>query len=236
MSNIPNLDDLPDLSDWRYVEVLTIEEAALLWGAIDPVMYPGIEEAKGNVPDACYRRAFVARRAFSEAVCIGTLGFVEAWEYRPIGWNQEDIPFKVDFPDLPQILQLIPRMTRVKSAALLSWSKGKFPTIRQESRARIPEKPASNQPAQHEQPASTVLSLPGYSTPSIELLKVHVEENLAGVPQDQRPTPEEQREWIEEQGTRMGLGKREREAIYYVARPEEVKIRAAGKGVHPKTK
>ena len=35
------LQQLPDLSDWRYVEVWTLEEAAMLWAAIDPAEHHG---------------------------------------------------------------------------------------------------------------------------------------------------------------------------------------------------
>ena len=33
---------LPDLSDWLYVEVWTLEETAMLWAAIDPADNIGI--------------------------------------------------------------------------------------------------------------------------------------------------------------------------------------------------
>jgi len=31
------LHELPDLSDWRLIEVWSIEEAAMLWAGIDPM-------------------------------------------------------------------------------------------------------------------------------------------------------------------------------------------------------
>lgn len=78
--------------------------------------------------------------------------------------------------------------------------------------------------------------LPSYTTPAMELLNVHVEQNLEGITDAERMTPAQQKEWLAQQGAVRGLGRRECEAIYTVARPESIKAAATGKAVHPKTK
>ena len=35
------LHQLPDLSGWRYVEIWTLEEVAMLWAGIDPADHDG---------------------------------------------------------------------------------------------------------------------------------------------------------------------------------------------------
>ncbi|HJV07261.1 MAG TPA: hypothetical protein VJ642_08205 [Chromobacteriaceae bacterium] len=132
------LNELPDLSDWRFVEVLTIEEAAMLWGGIDPAEWQvsDIGLLKNSVHTKQYRKAWIARKAFTEAVCAGTLPFVDAWE-RHEDWQNGPYEIRVEFPSLPTASRLITHMTRINQAALLKWAKGKLPSIRAEIRAEI---------------------------------------------------------------------------------------------------
>ena len=125
-------------------------------------------------------------------------------------------------------------MTRVSQAALLKWAKNKLPSYRANLQRIQPK--ANREIIENTPGRSKTLALPNYSTPALELLAVHIEENLAGVPEDQRPTPGEQKEWLKQQGEAKGLGRREHEAIYVVARSPEIKQRAMGEGVHPQNK
>lgn len=54
------LADLPDLSDWRFVPILSLEQAALLWGGIDPAFIPTFAIAKQRAHPLQYRRANIA--------------------------------------------------------------------------------------------------------------------------------------------------------------------------------
>ncbi len=130
--------DLPDLSDWRTVEVWTIDEAALLWAAIDPLeMKSGnFDEYIDGVPfDFSLkqaRKAKICRKAIIEAVCGGTLPFSRAIElhhdYQNGDWEKE-----VPFPDLPDPEKIITSRTRVQQAAFMKWAKSKnIPSYREQ--------------------------------------------------------------------------------------------------------
>jgi len=81
--------DLPDLSDWQKVEVWTVDEAALLWSAIDP---DSLVDTHIDFNRALRRQLFdsinlvqekkakIYRRAIIEAICGGTLPFTRAIE------------------------------------------------------------------------------------------------------------------------------------------------------------
>ena len=124
---------LPDLSDWRYVEVWTLEEAALLWAAIDPLDHENtrINALGHDVPLTQRRKALIFQRAVAEAVCAGTLAFVDALESRESergdAWEAE-----VSHPRLPNPNRLIPHKTRVNQAAFMRWvGIKKIPSYRQ---------------------------------------------------------------------------------------------------------
>lgn len=50
-----SLSDLEDLSDWRIAPILTIEQAALLWGGIDPAFCHDLA-----MPPVTIRRRYAA--------------------------------------------------------------------------------------------------------------------------------------------------------------------------------
>jgi len=118
--------ELPDLSGWRYVEIWTIEEAAMLWAAIDPFDHIGVrlDALKADMPQHKFKKAWISQRAISEAVCSGTLPFIDAWEehedFQNGYWEK-----KIEFPDLPDPNKLIPHMTRIRQAAFMKWADSK---------------------------------------------------------------------------------------------------------------
>ena len=127
------VEQLPDLSDWRYVEVWTLEEAAMLWAAIDPIAHHGkrLVELSAEISPVQYRKALLFLRAACEAVCAGTLSFVEAWEEMDGGINGPWLS-KVDFPKLPDATAIVSHMTRIQQAAFLKWAQSKqIPSMRQ---------------------------------------------------------------------------------------------------------
>ncbi|WP_426192584.1 hypothetical protein [Massilia sp. DWR3-1-1] len=128
-----DINELPDLSDWRFVEVWTVEEAAMLWAAIDPWDHETrrLNELRGIVRIMQYKKAGTYQRAIAEAVCAGTLPFVKAWElhedYQNGSWAKE-----VSFPDLPDSNTIIHHMTRISQAAFMKWVKSKnIPSYRE---------------------------------------------------------------------------------------------------------
>jgi len=120
------LHELPDLSDWRLIEVWSIEEAAMLWAGIDPMEHVDVRlsDLKHAVSLLQYRKAFTFQRAIAEAVCGGTLPFVEAWEehndYNNGPWGK-----KIEFPDLPEHSLIVHHLTRVSQAAFMKWAQSK---------------------------------------------------------------------------------------------------------------
>lgn len=119
------LHELPDLSDWRYVEVWTLEEAAMLWAGIDPIEHDGsrLQDLSFFVSKQQHRKALIFLRAAVEAVSAGTLSFVEAWELHEDLNNYWET--KIKFPELPDPNKLIPNKTRVQQAAFMKWAESK---------------------------------------------------------------------------------------------------------------
>lgn len=149
------VEKLPDLSDWRYVEVWTLEEAAMLWAAIDPMAHQGkrLAELSSEIHPTQYRKALVFLRAATEAVCAGTLSFTEAWNEFDDDMNGPWL-CKVEFPDLPDASRIVPHMARVQQAAFLKWAQSKqIPSLRQSLvKARKAEPPPGVVDAQGEEP------------------------------------------------------------------------------------
>ena len=120
------LHELPDLSDWLLIEVWTIEEAAMLWAAIDPMEHVAVRllDLKSVVTPLQHRKAWAFQRAIAEAVCGGTLPFVEAWETHD---DYQNGPYdkEVEFPGLPHHNFVVHHMTRLTQAAFMKWAQGK---------------------------------------------------------------------------------------------------------------
>ena len=57
------------------VEVITIDEAAMLWAAIDPLNHIGvsISALNGRVAAAQHKKALIFKKAISEGVCAGVV-------------------------------------------------------------------------------------------------------------------------------------------------------------------
>lgn len=120
------LHELPDLRDWRYVEVWTLEEAAMLWAGIDPIEHDGcrLQDLSFFVSKQQHRKALIFLRAAVEAVSAGTLSFNEAWELHE-DLNSYCWEAKIKFPELPDPSKLIPHKTRVQQAAFIKWAGSK---------------------------------------------------------------------------------------------------------------
>ena len=135
------LHQLPDLPDWQKVEVWTIDEAALLWSAIDPDSLRDshinfnqslLDQLFGSVDPVQERKAKVYRRAIIEAICGGTLPFVRAIE-RHKDFEHGDWDKEVSFPDLPDPEKIITSRTRVQQAAFIKWARSKnIPSYREQ--------------------------------------------------------------------------------------------------------
>ncbi|WP_343739957.1 hypothetical protein [Delftia tsuruhatensis] len=164
------LQELPDLSDWRYVEVWTLEEAAMLWAAIDPADHIGkrLAELRGRTNPKQYKKAVIYLRAAKEAVCSGTLPFTDAWEdymdEQGNCWTN-----KVEFPNLPEPIRISAEMTRVKQAAFLKWAQSKnIPSYRQSLAQAAKARTHTTVAAEvvHPEPEVPLLGKPSFLDPS----------------------------------------------------------------------
>ncbi len=169
---------LPDLSGWRYVEVWTLEEAAMLWAAIDPIDYTGkrLNELKVELHPVQYKKALLFLRAATEAVCAGTLPFTEAFEEAHDNdygaWTR-----KVDFPDLPAPTVVVEHLTRVKQAAFILWTKSKnIPSYRQSltQSKTLQLLPTVQDEHQSAQPVPLLPPMPAYLDPSNPLSPIEL--------------------------------------------------------------
>ena len=125
--------ELPDLTDWLTIEAWTLEEAAMLWAAIDPFDYQGVRINKlgTEVPFSQRRKAMVYQRAALEAVCAGTLPFVVAME-RNFDHDLNEWMTTVYANALPDRSKVVAHETVLKSAAFINWAKSKrIPSYRQ---------------------------------------------------------------------------------------------------------
>ena len=71
MNNQLTISDLPDLSAWHIAPILSLEQAALLWGGIDPA-YTDFSTLNQEHPEKV-RITRIALQAFIGGICLGTL-------------------------------------------------------------------------------------------------------------------------------------------------------------------
>lgn len=112
------LSDLEDLSDWRIAPILTIEQAALLWGGIDPTFCRDFSDAARYHPIQM-RRAFIARQAFLGGIALKTLTVHELhlfnWQGEPYKAEQNNADFTFEDIDI--------KRTTVMTQVLVTWAK-----------------------------------------------------------------------------------------------------------------
>jgi len=173
-----DIHQLPDLSDWRYVEAWTLEEAALLWAAVEPFDHAGkrVSELSDELTATQYKKARLFLRAVTEAVCAGTLPFMEAWE-EGFDDNHGFWTRKVAFPELPEPTQVAGHLTRVGQLAFVKWAHSKnMPSYRQSLlQSKKTQLPVTVQ-TEHQpvQPAPLLLPMPAFLDPSNPLSPVEM--------------------------------------------------------------
>lgn len=176
--------ELPDLSGWRYIEIWTIEEIAMLWAAIDPSDHIGVRlgTLKNSLPIVQYKKAWISLRAVSEAVCGGTLPFVEAWELHD-DFHHGHWEKKIEFPQLPDRNKMIHHMTRIRQAAFLKWAfDKKIPSYRQElqkSKQPVEQLPNEGTPSAVALPTKLELPAPSYLDPNNPLSPIELRAGVA---------------------------------------------------------
>ena len=180
-----DIHQLPDLSDWRYVEIWTLEEAAMLWAAIDPMEHSGkrLVELKADINPAQYRKALLFMRAATEAVCAGTLPFAEAWEESGDNYHGYDLR-KVDFPELPEPLKIAPHLTRVGQAAFMKWTNNKKilsyrQHLTQSSKSQVQLQATVQGEHQPTEAVPLLLPMPAFLDPSHPLSPVELRAGVA---------------------------------------------------------
>lgn len=112
------LKDLPDLSLWYNVPLLTIEEAALLWGGIDPT-FARFNDLNGYHPEQI-KNARIAARTFTSAITLKTLTAHEIYiNVSATGEPMRAVPnfFEFNFWDISV------EYTTVMRDVLIDWAK-----------------------------------------------------------------------------------------------------------------
>ncbi len=120
MSQDIHLSDLPDLSDWRLTPILTIEQASLLFGGIDPAFCQNGFDDAGRFHTAQFRRAYIARQAFLGGIILKTLTVHELFLFDHNGESYKadaSILAEYSFEDIDI------KRTTVMMGVLLSWAK-----------------------------------------------------------------------------------------------------------------
>ncbi|MDK4674408.1 hypothetical protein QG061_05420 [Kingella kingae] len=128
MPNIPlTLADFDDLSLWAKAPLITLEQAALLYGGINPNRISTLEQAKSVAHFEQYNHACVALQTFLGAIKLGTLPVYELYlwgNYEPYLANQNT--------DIYLISEIAISHTLLQTTALTAWTKKEnFLSIRQ---------------------------------------------------------------------------------------------------------
>lgn len=137
------LRDLPDLSDWGKVPILTIDQAALLWGGIDPIFHSDIHfieqlECKINksIHIEQYRRAIIAKQAFCGGIILKTLQVHDLYLFDNSG-NFREIYKANQTTDAFSFADIDTSRTTVSSMVLIAWAeKANCTTLRQTLKQR----------------------------------------------------------------------------------------------------
>lgn len=134
------LHDLLDLSDWGKVPILTINQAAMLWGGIDPTFYSNIRcieqlecEINTNIHIEQYRMAIVAKQAFCGGISLKTLQSHDLYLFNDFGdfYKANQTTDTFSFTDIDT------SRTTVSSMVLIAWAeKTNCTTLRQTLKQR----------------------------------------------------------------------------------------------------
>lgn len=115
------LHDLPDLSVWRHVELLTVKEAALLWAGVDPTFCRSIFDLAKTSKEQ-YRIAFTFQKAIVSGICTGTLSANEIYVYD----SNDDSPFPRSIlyggSMLPSINDIDSDLTTITTTSIVNWA------------------------------------------------------------------------------------------------------------------
>lgn len=122
MSNTKlTLRDLPDLSDWSLAPLLTLEQAALLWGGIDPAFSSYDNVGKEHHEQQC-RRAIIAMQAFLGGIVLKTLQVHELFLIGEDGWQNSYSYRANQAKDEFSIRDIDPKRTTVQKMVLIAWA------------------------------------------------------------------------------------------------------------------
>lgn len=186
--------NLPDLSAWGQIEILTIDEAALLWGGINPMLCKEFNVAS-TYPLRQYEQAFIARRIFVSGISAGTLAPHELWCYRVDEDGHKYALYQHFDKQLPSMQDISTRDTTVLTAALISWTeKKKVRTIKQmlaeENKTSTVSKLATNNSKATKPQDSGVPSLnykPKHDNPAYDVLVSIMKDYYDTIPEGGKP-------------------------------------------------
>ena len=109
--------DLPDLSAWKLTPILSVQQAAFLWGGIDPAFTADWEIAK-RVHSMQYQRAYIAQQAFLGGIVQRTLN-----AYELILYGYSDTFIANQKSDIFSIGDICPDRTLVLRDVITEWAR-----------------------------------------------------------------------------------------------------------------
>ena len=204
-------DQLDDLSAWVMKGQYSINQMALLMASISPFKCGSIESAyQKGYSDYQLEVATVMQSSILDGLFNGDL---IAFRIMAIS-DYDGSLYQVDFSRLLNLgrCDISLDETTIQQEVLFAWIKRKqYKSVRR----RIIEHNVTVS-------AQARIMLPNeYSTPSIELLKDHVEQNLMGADDNYLSSVDgikQQKQYLQVNGKRMGLVNKEIDAIHTVAR------------------
>ena len=202
---------LDDLTVWAQRELYTINDMALLMASISPFRCGSIESAyQKGYSDYQLERAVVLREAMLDGLEVGSLTAFKivctAWNGEPHNVSQEQFIQQYSRHDV------VIEQTAILKNVLFAWiAKKQYKSVKRD----IQDYNATRGTQ------ARILLPDEYSTPAIELLKDHVEQNLMGADDNylsSRDGIKQQKQYLRVNGERMGLVNKEIDAIHTVAR------------------
>lgn len=241
-ANVPNLDELHDLSDWFNVPILTLERAAFLYGAMNPAHCSLSTGELLNCGYTLYQieKSQVVMHAMFGDIVLGELSCFQLTLKREKWTSQYDREIYdeiISASDIEahHIHEINASTTLIKNTVFQQWLKRKnLKTVKQlaiekarfesEERARILRIKEDDVFVESlkQDVSEKEVSLLGFSnykpTPALELVIDHIDQNLNGATPEYLNDVKAQKDYLARAGQSRNLGKGEIEAAYIVTR------------------
>ena len=233
--NVPNFDALPDLNDWMGVSILTLDWAAALYAGVDP----NSRAVETRCFDTVYQssKAEVILKAMMADIALGNLDALSVTIIREQHDHNGDYVWEesISVSDVSsEHLHCIQTSkTTIKNSTFLAWLKRKnLKSVRMLSLEKARYEKWKQQQIQTHAFVDSLKAAPmknqallgfSYTTPALELVALHIDENLNGAPQDYLNDLKSQKDFVYRSGRAVGLSDNECQAVYTVTRAPSAK-------------